>query len=238
MNFPPVPPRGAAFFALIFAALSLRGVEAEDSSARVVLNLTAGSEWSHPKWFGPLRVNLAPQIAVWLEDSQGRYVADLFVTVKAGKSAWGKVRRPEALPAWSHDRGIRYSDGLFMPTKEAPLPDAVTGPTPKLRKAGDSAALSLPFPPGLSPGSYRLLVEVNSSFDFNSAYPETRGNVNGQPSLVYSISFVWGNRPSFGTPAILGTGHPAGTEGGVRTGTEGLDSALSILDSLEIEVRR
>ncbi len=42
-----------------------------------------------------------------------------------------KIRRPESLPYWSHRRGVVYPDGLYMPTRENPLTDAVTAASPE-----------------------------------------------------------------------------------------------------------
>jgi len=200
--------------------------------SRVELIFRSGSAWSHVKWFGPVRVTLTPQIAVWLEDTDGTYAGDLFVTEKSGKSTWGNVRRPEALPVWSHARGVRYSDGLFMPTKAAPLSDAVSGATPKAKKSGDSICIRFSLPSDLPAGAYRLMVEVNSSFDYNTAFPERKNDVNGQPSVVYAIPLTWDDSPSAGTAAILGTGDPAGSGGVIRPGVGGLDSALQIVENL------
>ena len=227
----------AGFIAAVLLA-STAAVFAEGAGGALRLSLTPGGEWSHAKRFGPVKVTLTPQIAVWLKRADGSYVADLFVTEKAGKSAWGKVRRPEALPVWSHDRGVRYPDGLFMPTKADPLPDAVSGATPKPKKGGDRIELTLALPADLPAGDYLVAVEVNSSFDFNAAYPETKENVNGQPSVVYGVPFVWGASPAAGTAALLGTGHPAGADGAVRPGSAGLDSALRIVEEITLGVAR
>jgi hypothetical protein len=222
------------------AAVAALPLCAEDKGnvkkSRIELSLTAGPEWSHAKWFGPVRVVLTPQIAVWLERDDGRYAATLYVTEKSAKSSWGAVRRPEALPVWSHARGERYPDGLFMPTKTHPLPDALSGATPKPKKPGDRVSLSFPVPDSLPPGAYRLMVEINNSFDFNAAHPETRGNVNGQPSLVYAMPLEIGPapaRPDFVVGEPAGTGSPDGADGSIRPGTAGVDGALRILDEIK-----
>lgn len=225
------------FLAVLVLSASAQG-GAESAGGTLRLSLTPGSAWSHAVRFGLVKVTLTPQIAVWLRRADGSYVADLFVTEKAGKSAWGKVRRPEALPVWSHERGVRYSDGLFMPTKAEPLPDSVSGATPKPKKSGDRIDLTLALPAGLPAGDYQVAVEVNSSFDFNAAYPETKDDVNGQPSLVYGVPLVWGPIPAAGPAAVLGTGDPAGAGGAVRSGAAGLDSALRIVEGIEVRAQR
>lgn len=217
-------------------SLSLFCAAFASADARIELSLTAGPEWSHVKWFGPMRLVLTPQIAVWLEDASGRYLADLFVTEKAGKSTWGTVRRPESLPVWSHARGKKYADGLYMPTKEDPLPDAISGPTPKAKRMGEEIRLSFALPPSAGPGS-RLHVEVNASFDFNAAFPERKGNVNGQPSVVYSMKLGEPGAPE-AQAALLGSGHPAGADGRIVPAAAGLDGALRIVADLKARVVR
>ncbi len=69
------------------------------------------------------REALAPQIAVWLEQPDGTFVADLFVTRSVGLLGignrpgqallysdfrWPYGRRPMALPIWAHRRGKQY----------------------------------------------------------------------------------------------------------------------------------
>ncbi|MCS6913177.1 MAG: CFI-box-CTERM domain-containing protein [Myxococcales bacterium] len=69
------------------------------------------------------REPLSPQIAVWVEDRDGRYVDTLFVTRVTGllglgnrtgaatlKSdfRWPYGKRPMVLPVWAHKRGKRY----------------------------------------------------------------------------------------------------------------------------------
>lgn len=220
----------------VFAAIAATSAVAESPSGRVELSISPGAEWAHVKWFGPLRMVLTPQIAVWLEDASGRHAADLYVTEKAGKSAWGAARRPEALPVWSHARGRLYADGLYMPTKDDPLPDAVSGPTPKPKKGAGDILLTLQLPAGVGPGS-RLLVEVNSSFDFNAAYPERKGNVNGQPSVVYAVDLD-SAAAGYASAILLGSGHPSGADGAIVPGAPGLDSALRIVDTVRARVLR
>ncbi len=213
---------------------------------RLELTLKTGKDWNHVKKFGVAKVTLLPQYAVWVERDDGTYVGELFVTDKAGKSSWGKVRRPEALPVWSHARGVRYDDGLYMPTKREPLPDVVTGATPKAKTAGVEVRYDLGLPAGLPNGRYRVCVELNNSFDYNEAYAENlpRGDarengVNGQPSVVYAAIFdLAGTAGTDAIPlAFVGAGHPLGSDGTVRNGREGLTNALTIVESLTVRVR-
>ena len=83
-----------------------------------------------------------PLMAIWIEDADGNFIQTLFVTrsvatgiFKYGSkegNRWVKApkRAPQTLPYWAHKRGVKASDGLFMPEPSNPVPDAYTGPTP------------------------------------------------------------------------------------------------------------
>lgn len=61
------------------------------------------------------------QVAVWIEDSQGKFVKTLFVTWFTGKGGYEK--RPDCLPLWRQAAGVEGP-----PTPEV---DAVTKATPQ-----------------------------------------------------------------------------------------------------------
>src|SRR5690606_40817484 len=105
-----------------------------------------------------------PQIAVWMETLEGQYIDTLYVTGKAASSGFGEtdagpIRRPEALPYWSHSRGIQEADGYYTPVNNNADLDGVSGATPK-----SDSLISLTAP---RMGEYSLLVEVNRSYDLN-----------------------------------------------------------------------
>src|SRR5213075_2629076 len=69
-----------------------------------------------------------PQIAIWLEDDQGRFVDTIMVTRLVGTYGlgnrpgrgdfgsgylWPYGRRESALPIWSHHRGVEYDRLVF-----------------------------------------------------------------------------------------------------------------------------
>jgi hypothetical protein len=209
------------------------------------LSVETGPDYGHTKWFGIVPVKLVPQMAVWIEDGNGTYVDTVYVTRSSAANSWkggASVRRPEALPVWSHRRGVKAKDGLYMPASDSPLPDAVSGAT---RKAGFSIA----YGKALAAGSYRLLLEVNSSYDYNSVWREGLkagdphySGVNGQPSLVYACDFSVGPGAAQVSKAgelelsPFGQGSATGQEGSMVSGTAGLDSALGILSGLKLKV--
>lgn len=83
-----------------------------------------------------------PLMAIWIEDMEGNFIQTIFVpksvassTFRFGKVAdnkWepGIKRYPQTLPYWAHRRGIKASDGLYMPDSENPIADAYSGATP------------------------------------------------------------------------------------------------------------
>ena len=83
-----------------------------------------------------------PLMAIWAEDETGNFIQTLYVAESIGKGVFkrgdastgqwlpGEIRRSAALPYWSHRRGIKASDGLYVPDPRNPVPDAYTGPTP------------------------------------------------------------------------------------------------------------
>lgn len=77
-----------------------------------------------------------PQIAVWLEDSQGQFVDTLMVTRLTGTFGlgnrpgqpnlgggyrWPYGRRENVLPVWAHRRGVRYPRMVFQDCREDSL---------------------------------------------------------------------------------------------------------------------
>ena len=202
---------------------------------KISVSISPGSSYSHTKWFGIIPVTLRPQIAVWIETGAGGYVDTIYVSKASGKNSFkGGARRPEALPVWAASRGIRAADGLYMPTSTQAIPDAISGATP-------SGSLTVDYVPQapLPEGSYRVLVEINESYDYNRAYPDKlpasdphNSGVNGQPSLVYAADISLGGDAVQASLVPIGTGSLNGEDGRISPGIDGLDSALSIVSKI------
>ena len=82
-------------------------------SSQQVINISyqAGKNYKHTQKLGLIKFTSEPQIAFWLEDSLRKFIRNIYVTKISAKSDWyggHNVRRPEALPIWSHKMGIQY----------------------------------------------------------------------------------------------------------------------------------
>lgn len=171
-----------------------------------------------------------PLFAIWAEDSVGNYLETLYIsrvisssTFDYGKKVEGKwksevLRRPEALPYWSHKRGIKASDGLFTPLSGAPDLDGVSGATATSNFIVKSKSNFNNL------NNYRILLEVNQSYDWNEYYTRDKfpsdeiysgsGQV-GQPSLIYAaeIKNTELKSTTHKIMDLIGHGHHSGEDG-------------------------
>jgi hypothetical protein len=179
---------------------------------------------------------LLPQIAVWLERPNGEYVETLYVSRKAatGSYKWGKkgfARRPESLPVWSHKRNIKSDDGLYMPGREHPLADVVTGATPltsftvKSKYKHDE--------------SLNIMIEANKSFDYNDYFNKQnlsnnaayKKSPNGQPSVVYRGTLDL-NKHNVILAELIGHGHMTGEDGLINPDLSKVTTAKDIFQGI------
>lgn len=190
-----------------------------------------------------------PLFAIWAEDTNGNYIETLYIsnaisssTFKYGKQVEKKwepstLRRPEALPFWSHKRGIKAADGLYIPLHDSPDLDAVSGATPtgNFIIKTKSSFEDLEY--------YRILVEINQSFDWNEFYSEDKfpddeiysgtGKV-GQPSLVYAAEI---NESEITSPVhkvlkLIGHGHHSGKNGILYNDLSKITTAKNIAERI------
>ena len=188
-----------------------------------------------------------PLMAIWVEKPDGTFVQTLFVAESIGKGVFqhgdasrgfwmpGEIQRPAALPYWSHKRGIKNKNGLFLPTPTNPVPDAYTGPTP-----GQNFVLHTKLDePGLT--KFNILFEVNQTWDWNeywtnNKYPEDEEyKTSCQPALVYSISIDLDRPEAKYVMEAIGRSHHSGATGELFSDLETLTTALHI--AAEIVVR-
>jgi len=189
------------------------------SGPRISLNLEPGAHYAKDAQFLWFKYTVWPQVAVWIEKPDGTYIDTIYVTeiVVTGKyDAAPKKGRPEALPVWSHL------------TKENV--DAVSSPTTvgSAVKYGNDIAARLPA------GEYIVKLETNRSYDWNAAYTKKNAGVNGQPSLVYEANLTIGGARTDVAFKPVGTGSVDGSDGKVRPGLDGIDTALQLFSSMSV----
>lgn len=210
----------------------------------IKVHIEHGEEWLHdfPLFMGIKKKN-PPQVAVWMEDAGGNYLSTVYVTHKTATQSWqasGGNRRRESLPHWCHSRGVKYEDGLYLPTKDKPLTDGLSGATPK-------SGFDVRLTPANMPGWFVVKIEVNHSTDFNEFYPKsaTEGDRNysggklgsGQPALVYAAVVDLSSGKSSFEAALSGHSSPDGTSGEISSDMSGLTTALRIVKRITITVQ-
>ena len=207
----------------------------------VQVRIEQGAEWLHdfPLFLG-IKLKNPPQMAVWQEDLEGNYLSTIYVTHKAATQSWqgsGGNRRKESLPHWAYARGIQYKDGLYLPTKDKPLTDGISGATPR-------GSFEVKLAPASVLKQFVIKVEINHSADFNESYPKTakEGDANysgesGQPALIYSAEIdISSGKKSY--EAVL-TGHssPDGSSGDIYEDLLGVTTAVHIVKRITINVQ-
>jgi len=178
----------------------------------ITISVGAGENWKQKR---------EPQLAIWLEDTEGNYIKTLYVTERASHKSWimgPKEGRPESLPVW-------YHASKFAPSKNAAPDlklDAVTSATPKG---------GIIFDAKLEDKTYVLKAEFNTSFDYNDFYTKKNSGVNGQPSVVYEavIPADFNKDSEEIRLTFAGTGALDGGDGLVHKDTEGLTTAQTIV---------
>ena len=189
------------------------------SGPRLVLNLEPGPHYAKTMGIFPARYTVQPQVAVWLETTEGKYLDTIYVTARSERGNWRmapKEGRPEALPVWSHLKQGR-ADGVSSATMTA---DTVT--------YGNGIAA------GLSTGRYIVMLETNRSYDWNGQYSKENAGVSGQPSLIYRAELIIGADRTEARFHPIGTGSVDGADGTIRSGLEGIDTALELFSSMTV----
>lgn len=210
----------------------------------VKVRIEQGEEWLHdfPLFLGIKKKN-PPQIAIWLEDTQGNYLTTVYATHKIATQSWqasGGNRRQEALPHWCHSRGVKYDDGLYLPTKKAPLTDGMSGATPQ-------GSFEIKLTPAAALQQFIVKIEINHSTDFNEAFPKSskEGEANysggkegsGQPAIVYAAIVNLSSGEKSFEAILIGHSSPDGSSGEIDTDTSGLTTALHIVKRITVTVQ-
>lgn len=188
-----------------------------------------------------------PLMAIWVTDEEGNYIQTLFVAESIGKGIFqhgdatsGKwlpadIRRPAALPVWSHSRGIAEPDGLFIPTPENAIADAYTGATPQI-----SFVLKTRLDKPYSEKFY-IMFEINQTWDWNEYWTNNKfpdDNVyktSCQPSLIYKVLVDPNDGIKEQDLEVIGRGHHSGKDGTIYTDLETMTTALNITRKITVK---
>jgi hypothetical protein len=233
--------RKAVFIAAVYVGCAAWACDAAGTSSAgsgtLRIDLILGSAWIHA--FNAF-TKVPPQFSLWAADESGAYAKTLYATKKIATQGWvfsGGNRRKEALPYWCHQRGVAYRDGLYLPSKEEPLADAISSATPQ-------AAFSLSFDPPAGMARFFVYLEINHSVDFNAAYPKNADpgaasysggkDGSGQPALVYRVLVDSASGSALAPVELVGHSSPDGSDGGLDADLSGIDSALDILGGMLI----
>ena len=199
-----------------------------------------------------------PQMAVWIEDHEGNYVETLFVSnatarglffgdrskenfkiLDSNKNTSRNYRRVNALPVWSHKRNVIYEDGLTVPSRTSPLPDAITGAT-----LVDNFKLKTSI---RSLTRFNLKIEINVAFDDNEYYSEYdfpddtifhngTGQL-GQPSIIFNTSINMTDGNDYYIAELIGHGHHSGQDGTINKNLSTLTTAKQLVERIIVGVK-
>jgi len=223
------PMRRIAVLSALLAGFALTGCAVAKGAAaadgpkvqgpRFSIELSPGKTYKTTTGWFIFQYPVYPQVAVWVETVDGIYMDTIYITGKAEKKNWiaaPSSGRPEALPVWNHLK----KDKL----------DAVSAATSKWVTKRDSDLASR-----LPAGTYAIMLETNRSYDYNSTFTKDTSGVCGQPSLVYRALLNVGKGPDKAIFEPIGTGSPDGSDGAIRNGLSGIDSALTLFSTMAIE---
>jgi hypothetical protein len=209
----------------------------ENTRTNLTLEFFRGKTFNHPSF------------AIWTEDLQGNYIETLYVTqfvatgqyghgeIEPGKwsSQPGTLKRLATLPYWAHKRNIKTSDGVFVPTPETAVPDALSGATPVNDFILNTATQVQDKP-------FRLLMEINQAWDSNSFWTNNKfpGDIDYftslQPALVYAVTIdpASGETEYYLNP--VGHSEPSGKNGKLFTNLTTLSTAKEIAEKIIVHL--
>jgi len=149
--------------------------------------------------------------------------------------------RPESLPVFLHQLATKPTKAMATEPGAASAHvniDAYAGAT-----LLDNFLLTTQSEQPL-PAQFRLRLEINQSFDFNTFYSSDRfpndpiysgDGYNGQPSVIYEAIINTQSEQRFYPMALIGRGHHSGSDGIIHTDMENLTTAKQLIDRVIVE---
>jgi hypothetical protein len=208
-------------------------------NTKLEFNLTVGKYHNHPSF------------AIWIEDLEGNYIETLYVTQyfakgvfghgEVQKGKWknepGEVRRPAALPYWSHKRNIKAKDGLYAPEPKTAVPDALSGATPKgnfILNTGSKIG---------GDEKFKVFIEINQAWDSNdfwsnSKFPDDFDyKTSLQPALVYEALIEPESSKTEYILKAIGHSEPSGENGNLFTDISTITTAKDIFSIISVRIK-
>lgn len=204
-----------------------------------------------------------PQVAIWLEDTTGKYLETLFITTSTAKGLFyggrsasnfrdfdekkiieenASIRRVNALPHWAFKRNVKAEDGKMVPHPNNPIVDGITGATP----TDNFLFKSKPIKQSTLPSDFIIKVEVNVAFDQNEYYSEydylddevfhNGTGLLGQPSLIYQAKISSQSNSPYYLMELIGHGHHSAQNGEINTDMSSITTARFILERIVVKV--
>lgn len=192
-----------------------------------------------------------PSFAVWTEELEGNYIETLYVSgyVAKGRFGFGEIepgkwknepgeaRRPATLPYWAHKRNIKSPDGLFIPSPQTEVPDALTSATPRTSFKLETATSLQEIK------KFRVLIEINQAWDANEFWTNNKfgddTNYFGslQPALVYAVTVDPNDVETEYYLNPVGHSHPTGANGVLFTDLTTLTTAKEIASKIIVRFK-
>jgi hypothetical protein len=235
-------------FALV-CACSCRKDLLEYRQGDLKIYVEQGDNWLHdfPLFMG-IKLKNPPQIAIWMEDTQGAYLSTVYASHKIATQSWqmnGGNPRKEALPHWQHSRALKNADGVSGATPRGgieikPLADGISGATPR-------GSFDVKIRPNGTLKQFVVKIEVNHSTDFNDYYTETakEGEPNysggkegsGQPAIVYAADVDLSTGATSFEAVLIGHSSPDGTSGRIDADMSHFTTAIHIVKRITVNIK-
>ena len=211
-------------------------VNQNGSGTPLQLNFVRGNSFNHPTF------------VIWMEDQEGNFIQTLFVTRSYGNGTFtfgdasggewkpGQVRRPAALPYWSHKAGASLGLTNYIPDSTRPVPDALTSATPKGHFLLKTKAENK------HPQVVKIMMEINQTWDWNpywtnNKYPDDREyKTSCQPAVVYAATVDLTQKGSSFEMKPVGRSSHSGADGKLYTDLETLTTALHIAEKITVNI--
>ncbi len=208
-----------------------------------IISIEEGKNWIHKMPIFPLiTLHNRPQMAIWLEDMNGNFIQNIYITEKTAKQNWkiapgdkipnSLVQRPEALPIWLHKQ-----DGFAKIQNQLKNAQLVTSSTPK-------KSLNIETKTNSQSGRYVVCAEINHSTDFNETYKKSlpknseyyNGEKygNGQPSLLYKGIIDLNKSNQSIILNLAGSGSPNGQNGEIQAINDFITTAKTIVKRITV----